>query len=159
MAKLKMRTLDPIPFTKEGYTQVQQEYTELLEKRKSAVDKVKTAREMGDLSENAAYHAARQNLSQIDSRLRFLKMQLVYGKVNDVVADTVGIGCHVTVKDQIADTIKYTIVGRFEANPSSNKISNESPIGQALIGRKVGDRVAITVPKGIITYTIIDIAT
>ncbi len=155
--KYKQRTLATIHFTQDGFDKVKAEYEGLQEKRKTAVDKVKTAREMGDLSENAAYHAARQELGAIDSRMRYLKMQLIYGKVEKIIdKDTVGLGSKVTVKNgQALQT--FIIVGEYEADPKESKISINSPIGKALLGKKVGENVAIVIPAGIITYKVTNI--
>lgn len=152
------RTLDPIPFTKEGYENVKLEHAALLESRKAAVDKVKTAREFGDLSENAAYHAARQNLFAIDRKLRHLKMQLVYGTVSDnATVEVVGIGCIVKVTDGKTEE-EIQIVGQYEVDPIARKFSLRSPLGQALAGKKVGDTITFTTPSGVKKYTVITIS-
>lgn len=156
--KLKQRTLPPIQFTKAGYEKVKQEYAELLEKRKPTVDKVKTAREMGDLSENAAYHAARQNLSIMDGQLRHLKMQIVYGVVTESEdTNSVGLGSTVTVTRGNQEFV-FTIVGDFEADPAKRNISINSPIGKTLLGKKVGDKVTVETPSGSVVYKVVGIA-
>src|SRR5581483_9955349 len=128
--KLKQRTLDTIHFTQEGFDKVKAEFDELQGKRKITVEKVKTAREMGDLSENAAYHAARQELGQIDSRLRYLKMQLIYGKVDEIQQKgIVGLGSRVTIQNKSTEQT-FIIVGEYEADPMQAKISINSPIGR-----------------------------
>lgn len=157
MPKLKQQTLPPIAFTKEGYEKVKKEYEEALAKRIDLVDKVRIAREMGDLSENAAYHEARKNLFDLDRHIRHLKMQVVYGKVEETKAKgVVTIGSTVTVKKG-RDIIVYQIVGDLEANPYEKKISPLSPIGKALLGRKVNEKITIEAPAGKIVYTIVKV--
>lgn len=154
MPKLKQRTLPPIAFTKEGYERVKKEYEEALGKRMDLVDKVRVAREMGDLSENAAYHEARKNLFDLDRQLRHLKMQVVYGKVEETkTKGVVSIGSTVTVKREDVTQV-YQVVGDMEANPYEKKISALSPLGKALLGHKVGENVTIEVPAGKMQYTI-----
>lgn len=153
-----MRTIAPIKFTKEGLERVKQEYNELQETRKAIVTRVQIAREMGDLSENAAYHAARQELFAADKRLRLLKMQMIYGVVDESASDdVVHLGSTVVVNDG-AEEKTFTIVGAFEADPLSGKLSEKSPIGAALLGKKVGDKADITIPSGTVHYTVVTIS-
>lgn len=157
MAKLKQRTLDPIPFTKEGLEKVKHQYEDLLAQRPVLVDRVAVARSYGDLSENAAYHEARKNLGDADRKLRNLKMQLIYGFVADnSIAGVVQLGSSVRVKANTGEEI-FSIVGSFEANPLERKLSIDSPIGKALFGKRVGETVSITVPSGVITYKILSV--
>ena len=148
-----------IPFTREGLLNFNKEYTELQEKRKDAVLELKTAREMGDLSENAAYKVARAKLSSTDRRLRNLdailsKAVVVTPKSQNVV----DIGSRVTVKTP--DGLKiYTIVGSHESDFKLGKISDYSPIGRALIGKSVNNKVRVKTPQGEAFYTIKNIQT
>lgn len=147
-----------ILFTKDGFEKLKEEQAELLVKRPGAVNNLQRARELGDLSENGAYKAARAELSQLDSRLRHLNRLLTQAKVIEVVsAATVGIGTKVGVKEGEKEAT-YSIVGGYESNPAEGKISIHSPIGRMLLGRKVGDTVEIIVPRGKVTYTVTSIA-
>lgn len=146
-----------IEFTQEGLNKVQQEIEELNKKRPDVLDRLHTARQQGDLSENGAYKAARAELSGLDSRLRHLthlvENAVVFEKTS---SDTVGIGNTVVVK-QGDKEYSYTIVGGYESNPLEGKISTYSPIGKALVGKKAGDTVDVEVPAGKISYTILSI--
>lgn len=140
--------------TQEGYQKVKQEFDELTLKRRGLVDKVKTAREMGDLSENAAYHEARRNLFDADKRLRFLKMQLVYGKVDENAnGETAGLDSTVVVKTGSIEQT-FRLVGQYEADPSVGKISIYSPIGKALLGKSIGEKVIVETPAKQLTFVI-----
>lgn len=147
-----------ILFTKDGFEKLKEEQAKLLIKRPDAVNSLQRARELGDLSENGAYKAARAELSQLDSRLRHLNRLLTQAKVIEAVnAATVEIGTRVGVKEGEKETT-YSIVGGYESNPAEGKISIHSPIGRMLLGRKVGDTVEIIIPRGKVTYTITSIA-
>lgn len=146
-----------IIFTKEGLENLKKELQDLETQRKEAVFNLKTAREMGDLSENAAYKAARSKLSSIDHRIRYLKKVISQAQVvSKSQSDVVDIGSYVTISTN-GETIKYQIVGSHEADLTKNKISNFSPIGHALINHKVNDIVEIMTPSGKIYYKIIDV--
>lgn len=141
-------------FTQEGLDKIKKEKEDLLRKRKDAVLSLKTAREMGDLSENAAYHVARSRLSTIDSRLRHLTYLIRLGRVKTVPTDNiVGIGSKVELI-QNNQEINYEIVGNFEGDPEKFKISNISPLGKSLIGKKPGAFIQFHAPSGSVTYKI-----
>ena len=147
-----------IPFTKEGYERIQHEYDQLLNERKDAVVQLQKAREMGDLSENGFYKAAKTKLSSIDHNLHRLRYLIRFGKVKEINADdTIDIGNIVLVDDGTKKR-SFTIVGGHESNPLEGKISNFSPIGKALIGKKIGDMVNVQTPGGNITYRILGIS-
>lgn len=147
-----------IKFTNEGYKKLREELQSLVKKRPLAVIDLKKAREMGDLSENGYYKAARGKLSAMDRRLQYLRYYLKLGKIIETMStDTVAIGTTVTVTNK-NETVTYHIVGDLESNPSEQKISLQSPIGKALEGKKVGEIVEITVPLGKRIYTISRIA-
>ena len=147
-----------IRFTEEGFRKIQEEYQRLLEDRKDAVDALRTAREMGDLSENAAYKVARQRLSQTDSRLRHLKKLLLTGKVTlESFMGVVAFGTKVTVGKDDGTQDTYTIVEGFESDPTVGKLSTSSPIGKALLGKKTGEKVKIIVPSGSVSLKILNI--
>ncbi len=144
-------------FTQEGYLQIQKEIEELNSKRPEAVNRLQTARELGDLSENGAYKAARFELSTIDGKLRRLLNLEKFGKV--IKKENNGIACMgntVTLENQ-EKQIKITLVGSFEANPVNQKISIASPLGKSVYGKKVGDSITVTAPNGVITYNILAI--
>lgn len=149
-----MHKIEPIPFTKVGYAQIEKEHAELTAKRPEAVEELRKAREMGDLSENGAYKGARLKLSQIDSRLRHLKHLLRYGKIiESAQSGVVEIGCIVVVDDG-KETREFSIVGGFESNPLEGKLSHISPLGKVLVGKRVGETVVVDLPRGKTTYTI-----
>lgn len=143
-----------IPFTEEGYNKIKQEYDTLIIKRPEFVNNLTIAREMGDRSENAAYKEARRKLSSTDSRIRFLKRIVEHAKVvKPSSTDYVEIGSVVTVNNG-QQNITFYIVGEYEADPMSKKLSYKSPVGQALLHKKVGQSTTIILPVGEITYTI-----
>ncbi|HVZ67764.1 MAG TPA: GreA/GreB family elongation factor [Patescibacteria group bacterium] len=146
-----MKFSRPLPkqirFTQEGLDKLKKEYQELLDKRPPAVLELKRAREMGDLSENGLYKAARMNLSSIDANLRRMNRMIKLADVQDAPTNSIGIGSRVVV-EQNGEEIVYSLVGDFEANPSEKKISVLSPIGKSLSGKKAGDVISITTPKG-----------
>lgn len=126
-------------------------------RRKEIADALEYAKSLGDLSENAEYHQAREEQAYCEDRISHVEQILK----NAVVMDThqvgvVGVGSVVTIvkKGDKAERI-FTIVGSEEANVPEGKISNESPLGEALIGKKKGDKVSVTAPKGIIEYTVV----
>ncbi len=147
-----------ILFTKEGYEKVLQEKADLEKTRPDAVADLKKAREMGDLSENGYYKSARAKLSSIDASLRHLTYVIRFGKVEEVSSyDSVTVGVTVSLSVD-GEEVVYAIVGEHEANPSEKKISHLSPLGKALLDKKVGDSAVITTPNGQKTYKIIKIA-
>lgn len=130
-------------FTKEGFENLKKEQVDLKEARKHAVFDLKKAREMGDLSENGYYKAAKMKLGQIDHRLFRIAVFLRYGKVIEKKdSSTVQLGSTVTLFDG-KETVTYQIVGSEEADPGKGRVSNISPLGKALIGRKRGDTFAV----------------
>lgn len=147
-----------IRFTKKGFDELKKTYENLKNSRPYAVLDLKRARDMGDLSENGYYKAARAKLSEIDRNLRKFLIEL---KSADVVESRnnhqVGIGRTVKLSDGKREKI-FQIVGDLEADPARGKISLLSPLGQALERKKVGDTAKITTPKGSISYKIIKIS-
>lgn len=145
------------PFTKKGYGDFIREQKELKVSRVEAVANLKTAREMGDLSENAAYKVARSKLSSVDRRLRFLTKILDDAYIMEVdFKGIVDVGCLVTVETKFGNQI-YQIVNSHESDIANGKISYYSPVGRALIGKRVDDEVEIDTPNGKITYKIKEI--
>lgn len=145
-----------VQLTKEGYQELAAELVQLRdEKRPAAVARVARAREFGDLSENAEYQAAREELNFIDGRIEELGNIVSRAKVaaDRVSNKTVGLGCKVTVASNGISHL-YHVVGEWEANPAEKKISHDSPLGKALLGKKVGDKVEVEAPAGTVVYTI-----
>ena len=130
-------------------------------KRKEVAGKIKEAREQGDLSENAEYDAAKDEQRDIEARIEELEKILKNAEVvveDDVDLDTINIGCTVDVYDkEFEEEIVFQLVGSTEANSLAGKISNESPVGQALMGKKVNDVVDVETQAGVIQYKELDI--
>jgi transcription elongation factor GreA len=129
------------------------------EKRKQVAEKIEAAKEMGDISENAEYAAAKDEQAFLEARITELETILAYAQVVDhqAVGESVNIGTTVKLRTDGGEMREYTIVGYNEANPSDGKISNESPLGQALVGKKVNDTVVIKAPSGEKKFTVISI--
>lgn len=144
-----------IAFTAEGLEKVKREKAILQSKRPEAVKNLTAAREMGDLSENAAYRVARAKLSSLDSRLRYLSRLILLGRVGKPPAGgEIGIGSRVRLQ-QNGKHFDYKLVGSFESDPSKGKISHVSPIGKALMGKRPGETITLVSPSGKTSYEII----
>lgn len=130
-------------------------------KRKEVAQKIKEAREQGDLSENAEYDAAKDEQRDIEARIEELEKLLKNAEVvveDEIDLDKINIGCKVKVYEvEYDEEMEFKIVGSTEANSLQNKISNESPVGKALIGKKVGDIVDVETQVGIIQYKVLEI--
>jgi transcription elongation factor GreA len=139
--------------TPEGLEKLKEEL-ELLStaKRREVAERIKEAREFGDISENAEYDDAKNEQAMVESRIAQLEERLRMATVietKDLSTDMVQVGSVVHVKDEkTGKSVKYTIVGSAEAKPEENKLSNESPVGRALLGHKRNDSVAVKVPRG-----------
>lgn len=144
--------------TQSGIDELKAEQAELKERRKKVAENLKDAREYGDLSENAEYHAAREEQVQVESRLGEIENILKNVKVIEAPNNKseVELGNTVVLKND-GSTKELTIVGSVEADPLNNKISDESPIGQALMGKKVGDEAEIKTPNGTTLYRVEEI--
>jgi transcription elongation factor GreA len=122
------------------------------DKRREVAERIKEAREFGDISENSEYDDAKNEQAMLESKIAVLEDKLRAATVVDsseLSTDVVHVGSVVHVKDEATGkSVKYTIVGSTEANPSENKLSNESPVGKALVGRKRNDVVSVEVPRG-----------
>jgi len=131
-------------------------------KRKEIAEKIKEARNKGDLSENAEYDAAKEEQAKYEARIAELEKMLRAAVVideEDLDKDVVGIGSKVTLfSEEFGEDEEYVIVGSAEANPAGGKISNESPLGSVILGRRVGDEVFVDAPAGIIKYVVKSIA-
>jgi len=130
-------------------------------KRREVADRIKQAIEFGDISENSEYDEAKKEQAFIEGRILTLEKQLRNAEVIDVSqirTDEVSLGSKVVLEDmELGEIVEYEIVGSMEANPSENRISNESPVGKAILGKKVGSVVDVQVPEGIIKYKILGI--
>lgn len=144
--------------TKEGLEELKKEHDELVnKKRPAAVTRLSAARDLGDLSENSEYAAAKQDLAFIDGRIAELEEIIHAAKVVTTHGkQTVDVGCKVTLHVN-GKKEAFTVVGEWEANPIEKKISHSSPLGKALLGRKVGEKVEVEAPAGKIHYTIVEI--
>ena len=130
-------------------------------RRKEVAGKIKEAREQGDLSENAEYDAAKDEQRDIELRIEELEKLLKNAEVvveDEIALDKISVGCEVKVYDvEYEEEMDFRIVGSTEANSLQNKISNESPVGRALIGKRVGDTVVVETQAGEIEYKVLDI--
>ena len=130
-------------------------------RRKEVAQKIKEAREQGDLSENAEYDAAKDEQRDIEARIEEIEKILKNADVVDeeeVDLDKISVGCTVLLYDEeFEEEVEYKIVGSTEANSLSGKISNESPLGKALIGKKVGDNIEVNAQAGVIEYEVLKI--
>lgn len=148
--------------TIEGLAKLEEELDFLKSKRRAEVAlRIKQALAFGDISENSEYDEAKNEQAFVEGRIAQIENILKTAKViddEDIQTDTVSVGCKVTLKDiELGDEVEYTIVGSAEADPMNLKISNESPVGNALMGKSVNSIVDIVVPDGIIKYEILNI--
>lgn len=148
--------------TYEGLRKLEEELQDLkVNQRKEVAQKIKEAREQGDLSENAEYDAAKDEQRDIEARIEEIEKILKNAEVvaeDETALDAVNIGCRVTIMDmEYEDTMEFKLVGSTEANSLKGSISNESPLGRALIGHKMGEMVEVETPTGMIQYKILDI--
>jgi len=143
--------------TAEGKKELELEFEQLKSRRGEIAEKISDARDYGDLSENAEYDAAREEQGLVESRIAEIEDILQNAEIIKAnKASSVGLGSKVELKNG-NKTVHYHIVGPVEANPIEGRISNESPIGHALMGKKVGDTVSVNTPKGEIRYEIVAI--
>lgn len=145
--------------TAAGKTELQKELDELKSRRSTIASKIADARDYGDLSENAEYSAAREEQGQVEGRIAEIEeilqnASLIKSKVNGKVE----VGNTVELQLDGGKKVAYTVVGSVEADPLEGRISNESPIGQALMGKKVGDNVSIKTPSGEASYKLVAIS-
>lgn len=144
--------------TAEGKKELEAELDELKSRRTEVAEKIANARDYGDLSENAEYDSAREEQAQVETRIADIEEILKNAtliKPKDG-ASSIQVGCTVVLQND-GKKVTYTIVGPVEADPLDGKISNESPIGKALLGKKKGDTVEIETPKGSTSYKIVDL--
>ncbi len=148
---------EEVMLTKEGKEELEKRLEYLkLEKRAEITERIKTAREFGDLSENAEYDAAKNEQAMIEGEILEIETKLKYAVIiKESKKGVVSLGSKVDfVDEELGEVLTYEIVGTTEADVEQGRISNESPIGNALLGRKAGDTVNVQVPLGITTITI-----
>ncbi len=146
--------------TQQGLVKLKEELQNLkTNKRKEISERIQEAKELGDLSENAEYVEAKNEQAFIEGRIQEIESiikQATVIKEDETSSDKVEVGCKIKIKNE-KNIIEYYIVGSNEADPAKGRISNESPIGRAFLGKKIGDTIEIQVPKGMIKYKIIAI--
>jgi transcription elongation factor GreA len=146
--------------TREGYERLKEELTYLrMVKRPEIAEHIRIAKEDGDLSENAGYDAAKNEQSFVEGRILTLEAILKGAQIiqNSGNSDVVRLGCQVDVQEDGYDPETYQLVGSPEADPSNGRISNESPLGRALMGKRVGGTVEVNTPSGVAIFTILGI--
>ena len=148
--------------TPEGYTKLKDEIEHLsTAKRREVAERIKQAREFGDITENSEYDDAKNEQAMLEHRIALLEDRLAAARIieaTEIPSGVVGVGTKVRLKDMDAnETIEYTIVGSAEADPSEHRLSNESPVGKAIIGRKKGEVVDVAAPRGSLKFKIMDI--
>ena len=146
-----MATVDKMPMLQEGYEKLSSDLKRLKTERPLIVDAIEEARAHGDLSENAEYHAAKERQGQIEAAISDIEDKLARAQIIDpaeLSGDKVVFGATVTLLDEDDKPIRYQIVGQTEADANAGRISYNSPLGRALIGRKVDDEIEVTVPSG-----------
>jgi transcription elongation factor GreA len=148
--------------TPEGHEKLKQEIEYLsTDKRREVAERIRVAREFGDIAENAEYDDAKNEQAMLEHRIAQLEERLLHARVieaDEITSDVVSIGSRVRLKDMDAnETVEYHIVGSAEANPAEQKLSNESPVGKAIMGRKKGEVVEVAAPRGSLKYKILDI--
>ena len=148
--------------TAEGYENLKKEIDHLRgDKRREVAERIRVAREFGDIAENAEYDDAKNEQAMLEHRIAQLEERLLSARViskKEISKDAVSVGSKVRLRDMQANkTFEYHIVGSAEANPAENKLSNESPVGKAIMGHKKGDVVEVTAPRGALKFKIVEI--
>jgi len=154
--------LKEVILTPDGYEKLRQEIDYLrTEKRREVAERIRVAREFGDIAENAEYDDAKNEQAMLEHRIAQLEERLLSARVitkKEISKDSVSVGSTVRLRDLAANkTVEYRIVGSAEANPAENKLSNESPVGKAILGRKKGDTVEVAAPRGSLKFKILEI--
>jgi transcription elongation factor GreA len=146
-----MATVDKMPMLAEGYDKLTSELKRLKAERPLIVDAIEEARAHGDLSENAEYHAAKERQGQVEATIADIEDKLSRAQVIDpteMSGDKIVFGATVTLLDEDDKPVRYQIVGQTEADAKTGRISYNSPMGRALIGKRVDDEIEVTVPSG-----------
>ena len=151
-----------IILTPEGHEKLKEEIEHLSTvKRREVAERIKQAREFGDIAENSEYDDAKNEQAMLEHRIATLQERLKHSRViqkKEITTDVVSVGTRVRLRDVDArETIEYTIVGSAEANPAEHKLSNESPVGKAIMGHKKGETVDVSAPRGSLKFKIMDI--
>src|SRR5205823_11578486 len=154
--------LKEVILTPEGYEKLKAEIEYLQsDRRREIAERIRVAREFGDIAENAEYDAAKNEQAHLEARIAMLEERLKDARVvtkKEIKSGEVSIGTKVRLRDVKANkTFEYHIVGSAEANPAENKLSNESPVGKAIMGRKKGETVEVAAPRGKLKFKIMDI--
>lgn len=154
--------MKPIVLTSEGLHKMEQELEQLKTiRRKEVSEKIKVALSFGDLSENSEYDEAKNEQAMVEARIAEIEQMLKVVSVLDesgITTDTVSVGSIITVKNKKTEKVDtYKIVGSTEASPREKKISDESPVGKAMLKRRKGDIVDVETPTGVVSYEIMDI--
>jgi len=154
--------LKEVILTPEGYEKLKQEIDHLRgDKRREVAERIRVAREFGDIAENAEYDDAKNEQAMLEHKIALLEERVLSARViekKDIPKDIVSVGSKVRLRDVAANkTFEYQIVGSAEANPGENKLSNESPVGKAIIGRKKGEVVEVVAPRGALKFKILEI--
>ncbi len=151
-----------IVLTQEGLKKLQEEIERLSTAERQAVaERIREARDFGDISENSEYDAAKNDQAMLEHRIGQLEEKLRRARVikeSEISRDKVSVGVTVTLRDlDCKEDFKYQLVGSAEADPSNHKLSNESPVGQAILGKAVGDTVTVPAPIGSVRYEVLSI--
>jgi transcription elongation factor GreA len=151
-----------IVLTPEGYRRLKDEIDYLSTKKRAEVaERIRDARQYGDISENSEYDDAKNEQAMVEQRIVVLEEKLRSATVIDaenVSTDTVGVGTKVTLQDvKSGEIVQYSIVGSAEADPTDHRLSNESPVGRAIVGRKAGEKINVKVPQGVTKLKVLSI--
>ena len=153
-----------VVLTEEGYNKLKEEIEHLQTgKVPEVAQRIKEAREFGDISENSEYDDAKNEQAQVAARISHLEQQLRNARVVDaeqVSTESVSIGARVTLKDLATrKNTEYSVVGSAEADPRNHRLSSESPLGKAILGKKKGEKITVTTPRGALEYQVMKIQT
>ena len=148
--------------TYDGLVKLEEEVQELkVVRRREVADKIKAARAQGDLSENAEYDSAKEEQAELEARIALIESMLRNAEVIDedeVDTEHINLGCRVKLYDEeFEEEVEYLLIGSAEANPAEGSISNESPLGIAILGKKVGERAKVEAPAGVSYYKVLEI--
>ena len=154
--------LKELILTPDGYKKLQSEIEELSTvRRREVAERIREAREFGDIAENAEYDSAKNDQALLEARIAMLEERLKNARIvtkKEIRSGEVSVGTKVRLKDMSSNkTVEYHIVGSAEANPAEMKLSNESPVGKAIIGRKKGEIVEVAAPRGALKFKIMQI--
>lgn len=157
-----MQAEKEVVLTARGLKKIEDELDQLRTvSRKRVAERIRESKQFGELSDNSEFEDAKNDQAFVEGRIEELRQILAAARVvetEDVLTDEVSIGCIVGVKDlENEDQWEWTIVGTFEADPAEDRISNESPVGEALMGKKIGQIATIEIPAGMATYEIMSI--